>query len=78
MILFTYLELASILSCKYLLFQRVRIRVRIGSPHSLVHMLETTEWGGPLDENHETGKTEVPCHSRYGTIFKDPFLLKGS
>jgi hypothetical protein len=33
----------------------VRIRVRI----------EATEWGGPSEE---TGKTEVPCHSRCGTI----------
>jgi hypothetical protein len=26
---------------------------------------EATEWGGPLDE---IGKTEVPCHSKCGTI----------
>jgi hypothetical protein len=26
---------------------------------------EASEWGGPSDE---TGKTEIPCHSRCGTI----------
>ena len=41
----------------------VRIRVRIGPPHPLV--CRKSEWGGPSDE---TGKTEVPCHSRCGTI----------
>jgi hypothetical protein len=39
----------------------VGIQVRIGPPH----LPEATEWGGPSDE---TGKTEVPCHSRCGTI----------
>jgi hypothetical protein len=29
-----------------------------------------TEWGGPSDE---TGKTEVPCHSRCGMIKIPPF-----
>jgi hypothetical protein len=43
----------------------VRIRVRIGSSASPCVSLEATEWGGPSDE---TGKTEVPCHSRCGTI----------
>jgi hypothetical protein len=36
----------------------VRIRVKIDLPHPLVG-------GGPSDE---TGKTEVPRHSRCGTI----------
>jgi hypothetical protein len=38
----------------------VRIRVRIDPPHP-----HATDWGGPSDE---TGKTEVSCHSRSGTI----------
>jgi hypothetical protein len=40
----------------------VRIRVRIGPPHPLACRKRRLN---PLDE---TGETEVPCHSRCGTI----------
>jgi hypothetical protein len=48
----------------------VRIRVRIDSPHPLMCLKKATEWGGPSDE---TGKTEVPLHSRCGMIKIPPF-----
>jgi hypothetical protein len=43
----------------------VKIRVRIDSPHPIVCRKRQLNGGGPSDE---TGKTEVPCHSRCGTI----------
>jgi hypothetical protein len=51
----------------------MRTRVRIGPHHPLVCRKRRLNEGGPSDE---TGKTEVPCHSRCGTIFKDPSILK--
>jgi hypothetical protein len=44
----------------------VRIRVRIIDPsHPLMSRKRRLNGGGPSDK---TGKTETPCHSRYGTI----------
>jgi hypothetical protein len=43
----------------------VRIRIRISPPHPLASCKRQLNGGGPSDK---TGKTEVPCHSRCGTI----------
>jgi hypothetical protein len=51
----------------------VRILVRIGPPYPhACRKRRLHDWGGPSDE---TGKTEVLCHSRCGTI-KIPFCSK--
>jgi hypothetical protein len=52
----------------------LRIRVRIDPPHPLVCRKRRLNGGGPSDE---TGKTEVPCHSRCGTIKIRRSLFKG-
>jgi hypothetical protein len=46
---------------KNIYIKPVRIRVRVGSPHPLVCRKRRL----PSDE---TGKTEVPCHRKCGTI----------
>jgi hypothetical protein len=48
-----------------LLFIHVRIRVRIVPPYPLVCCKRRLNGGVPSDE---TGKSEVPCRSRCGTI----------
>jgi hypothetical protein len=50
-----------------LIWRPVRIQVRIDPPHPLVSPKRRLNGGGGVPSN-ETGKTEVPRHSRCGTI----------
>jgi hypothetical protein len=47
------------------IWQVVNSRPTLDQLYVVLHPAQEAKWGGP---SNETGKTEAPCHGKYGTI----------